>query len=381
MPAPPSCFTVLDPELLAAGRAPAYVSVGEVGLDAKGVGDRLEVALGAAGSLATLRIRDPAGSAACVQLESVVDKQSGASWVTPPAQLADYGPYCVSCPQRVSLGVGGGLYVLPSSDPAPQPATTLQVQPAARDCATGLGLLAGSTRPQRLRLESLSRVPPSASAPGVLALELFISQGSSFFARTDPLPAELQAAVAEANALLAPGLLTLRIARLRRVMLPDPISVERGNHAGLEAVYQTCHDCGADGVQESPGLIPVVLAGCIETRDPIQLRTSNPDGFVARIPDGELGAGRARGVYLRGRDCFAGSEPSPWAPQSLGKLLAHELAHYLGLYHAVEADGSTDTLDDTGPQNVMNYRPFSVGEAGFTTSQLRVMRQHPDVRY
>ena len=59
---------------------------------------------------------------------------------------------------------------------------------------------------------------------------------------------------------------------------------------------------------------------------------------------------------------------------------AHELGHYLGLYHAVEADGLGDALDDTGPDNIMHFNPGLATAVGFSPAQGRVMRMHPAAR-
>lgn len=77
----------------------------------------------------------------------------------------------------------------------------------------------------------------------------------------------------------------------------------------------------------------------------------------------------------------AGSQPAAWPAGYLGRLIAHELGHYLGLYHSVEEDGTVDRLDDTGADNVMFWRPASVASPAFSTSQFRVMRRHPAVRW
>lgn len=40
-----------------------------------------------------------------------------------------------------------------------------------------------------------------------------------------------------------------------------------------------------------------------------------------------------------------------------------------------------DLLDDTGADNLMNYRSSTTGSVGFCASQFRVMRRHPAVRW
>jgi hypothetical protein len=57
------------------------------------------------------------------------------------------------------------------------------------------------------------------------------------------------------------------------------------------------------------------------------------------------------------------------------------LGHYLGLYHSVEEDGTTDLLDDTGADNLMSYRPSTTGSPVLSASQFRIMRRHPAVRW
>jgi hypothetical protein len=86
-------------------------------------------------------------------------------------------------------------------------------------------------------------------------------------------------------------------------------------------------------------------------------------------------------VYIKGRGCEVSSPMIDWQPSSLARVLAHELGHYLGLYHSVESDGSSDRLDDTSADNVMNFRPSSIAQPHFTSSQLRVMRQHPAIAW
>lgn len=99
------------------------------------------------------------------------------------------------------------------------------------------------------------------------------------------------------------------------------------------------------------------------------------------IPSGFPPAGRADGIYLKGQSCRPGSAPINWPPSLLATLLAHELGHYLGLFHSVEADGTLDQLADTDANNLMYYDPLTLSAPAFSASQFRVMRRHPAIRW
>ena len=124
-----------------------------------------------------------------------------------------------------------------------------------------------------------------------------------------------------------------------------------------------------------------MLAGCLRLSDPVLKKTSEPEGFVPRIPDGLAAPGRAHGVFIRGRACREGSASITWPTGYLARLIAHELGHYLGLYHSVEEDGTADLLADTDAGNLMSFRPSTTGSPSFSASQFRIMRRHPAVRW
>ncbi len=379
-PLPPAaCWTPLDPASLEQPWRASWLTVGEAVLDGQGLGGPVEVALGADARGVALRVASPDGKAACVQLQEVRDA-AGGTWVTPPVSLEDYGPYCRSCPERVSVGVGAGLYVLPSGKPPPPLTSRLQVRMAARECSTFLPTRPGE-QPARLRLEALALPEVEETREGVVLLEVALTSGSVFHGDDEPLPAELAAALDEVNALLRPGRLSVRAVRVRRVEGEDPLDFQRGDHAALERLHGTLHACDEGGAAPDEGYVPLVLAGCLRLTDPVLKKTSEPEGFVPRIPDGLAAPGRAHGVFIRGRACREGSPSLSWPTGYLGRLIAHELGHYLGLYHSVEEDGTADLLGDTGADNLMHHRPSSVASPAFSPSQFRVMRRHPAVRW
>ena len=68
---------------------------------------------------------------------------------------------------------------------------------------------------------------------------------------------------------------------------------------------------------------------------------------------------------------------------SVAYILAHELGHYLGLYHPVEPSGATDHLADTAEtmEEAIDYLMTSGSDAtqpgALTPLQIKVLRQHP----
>lgn len=177
---PEVCWTPLDEAAVATSWRAPWTLVGEPTLDAAGVGAEVEVR----GTV--FRV---SGADACFQLHEVTDLDGGA-WVTPPASAEDYGPYCLSCPERVSVGVGSGLYVLPSGDAGPATASRLRARVAARECSTFLPTRTGEA-PASLRVEALDLADVEETRPGVVLLEVAITEGSVFHNDGAALPAGL----------------------------------------------------------------------------------------------------------------------------------------------------------------------------------------------
>jgi len=367
-----SCWQEAAPT---APAAPAFTPLADLAVGPDGRTAPLTIPLPSGGEAFALRISDPAGTPVCVQLESVVDS-AGYAWVTSTA--GEWGPFCLSCPQRVNVGIGHGLFVLPSNDrPPPWPAA-VQVIAGTRDCVTLLP--ASPSQPASLRIEGLFPEAVADSRPGVIALGLaFLAQSplADAAARQAVLPETMRLM----NELFAPGAIQVVVARTRVVgTTTGTIELSRGDDGPLDALFtQVVSGDGCSGPPDD-AWVPVVFAGCLRVVDPVQALTSQPDGLTPGIPDGFPPAGRAHGIYLKGQSCQAGMAPVSWSPSMLARLLAHELGHYLGLYHSVEADGTVDQLADTDETNLMYYSPLTVAAPSFSAGQFQVMRRHPAVR-
>lgn len=367
------------------GTALLWSILGEPALTPDGRSVPLLVPLPSGSAVVALRISDPTGTPACVQLDSVVDPD-GRAWIT--SISGDLGPTCLSCPQRVAVGIGYGLFILPSNDQAPDFPASLLVVAGARDCSTLLPAVANL--PPRLRIEGLFAPPVETTRAGI------ISFGLAFLSDSPLADEAIRAAVVPetlrlVNELLAPGALQVTVAQTRSVgHLTGPLDLTRGDYGPLDALYGqvlgrgSCRqpvEQGNEQGNEQDGWVPVVFSGCIQIADPLQQTTSEPDGMTPGIPSGFPPDGRADGIYLKGRSCRPGSAPINWPPSLLARLLAHELGHYLGLFHSVEADGTLDQLADTDANNLMYYDPLAVSAPAFSASQFRVMRRHPAIRW
>jgi hypothetical protein len=357
---------------------PVWTLLGEGPLGPRGQTDRVVLDAPAGTASITLRVVDWSGGAvsdgapACVQLAQL-DDPTGTNWVAP----SNPGPYCIGCPQRVSLGLGYGLFVLPSNDQPLPLEGPLGIRAAAIDCsATALD----ATPVTRLRIEALVRPAIAADRTGVLAVGLA-------FDRTSPLADEAHraAVVPEAlrlvDAMLAPGHLRVQVVRTRLVDVPAPLELVRNDNGPLDRLYRDVRGGAGCAPPAEDGWIPIVFAGCIRITDPDLTTSLAPDGLTPGIPSGFAPPGHAHGIFLKGRSCRDGADPIDWPASLLAKLIAHELGHYLGLYHSVEADGTLDQLADTAADNIMFASPLDSTAQGFTAAHFRVMRRHPAIRW
>jgi hypothetical protein len=370
----PSCWTEDSPP----SAEPVWTLLGEGPLGPRGQSDRVVIEAPAATASNTLRVVDSSGGAvsggapACVQLAQL-DDPTGTNWVAP----SNPGPYCIGCPQRVSLGLGYGLFVLPSNDQPLPLDRPLGIRAAAFDCSAAAP---DATPVTRLRIEALVRPELPADRTGVLALGLA-------FGRTSPLADEAHraAVVPEAlrlvEAMLAPGHLRVQVVRTRLVDVPAPLELVRNDNGPLDRLYRDVRGGAGCAPPAEDGWIPIVFAGCIRITDPDLNTSLAPDGLTPGIPSGFPPPGHAHGVFLKGRSCRDDADPIDWPASLLAKLIAHELGHYLGLYHSVEADGTLDQLADTAADNIMFANPLDSTAQGFTAAQFHVMRRHPAIRW
>jgi len=123
----------------------------------------------------------------------------------------------------------------------------------------------------------------------------------------------------------------------------------------------------------------IVLTSCLQRRDSISGERTEPLALTPHIPGGFGRRDEPDQILIAAERC-EGLVPGPrfLDPDTLGAVLAHELGHYLCLYHVSEVDGRQDTLTDTSPDaaNLMQKSP-SADALVISASQGRIARRHP----
>ena len=310
---------------------------------------------------------------ACVQVGHAAVADGGEEWIPE----GEYGPYCATCPQRTLTLVGGGLFALPSDASELGEAVTFSLE--RRSCET-LHRLEADLPALGVEVRVLDRAVASPDARGVLRVDLavfgddWLSDGARG-AAAGAWVREVEAELADAG---------LRVDLHAVCTLPAPAAiprVEAGDTGALAPLLDAARaQCAGFEPSAHDPRITVLHVPCLELHDPLLRVTTDIAGYATHIPGG-FAPGHVPDAVVVASGCREPTVSVSGVPLGLARRAAHELGHYLGLFHSVESDGSEDMLADTDERNLMSAVPGLAGARGLSPSQVAIVRGHPSVRW
>lgn len=318
-------------------------------------------------------LADAAQSAGtCFQLEEVA-VQGGGAWVG-AATSEDFGDYCLRCRERVAVGAGYGLSVLPSGPDDALVLRDVTLRVALRDCATLTPLAAAEAGTDRVQAEQTSwRLPPVEQH---LSLPVAVVVASTHGFAADP---QLLAAALSRLQLTwsAAGIEIAIAAKLEIDAVHGAIAFTPNERSELVSLAGAARAAlAARSVSRAWPVI--VLTGCLRRTDPITRGRSEPLAITPHLPGGFGVHDEPDLIFVAAERCEEFS-PGPrfLDADTLGAVIAHELGHWLGLFHVRELDGRADVLSDTSADelNLMQVMP-SPDALTLTDSQIHIARRH-----
>lgn len=270
----------------------------------------------------------------CLQVVSALDA-NGAELAAPFA-----GPECAACAWRTSMIRRSGLLVLEGRAEGLSQITFGRV-----DCRT-MARVDGDGVVEIERSQTL--------APATPALRLRVSSSTDvdLSRLADTVGAELGVA--------------LDVVSTVAIAADELVLDGRSDVAALAALVDTLPP-------RPDGVIDVIIGPCLIREDPFG--ATRLAGLTPRVPGG---AGPADAVFVSRQTCGS-RDARPDRPEVLARLVAHELGHYLGLFHPEEEDGTLDEFADTSIDNLMHRFALLRRAQGLSGAQLDRLVAHPFV--
>lgn len=285
-------------------------------------------------------------------------------------------PPCLAAKVAPALLVPGYLLLAwPPAGAAPGGPTGWHAALHLRECHTGLtaAQVAGTpwhtVQPAALQAEFLTVAGLPAELTMTLTVRIHVSQGALALGAKDPL---LAAAVLQAQAVWAAAHLQLVVALVESKLDTGPEFEFAADGQVLDSIFNQ--------MGESPGLqrqgLPILLVPCARRNNAAVASSQLLGGWTTRIPGGLAPVGVADGGVVATGNCPSAKQADA---QRLGWRLAHEIGHWLGLRHPLEADGSEDDLPDTDPEatNLMTFEAALLPKSALTVHQIAQVRRHP----
>jgi hypothetical protein len=398
-PAPSSCRAVLALLLLAAAchgddNTPARdAAAGELGAQGGG-GDgqgrswqRVRAAVETTGTTQSLRFAlstparvfglrayapDWSGAPPCPALRDVMINDAEA-WVGPD-DAANSGDFCTDCEQRVSIGSGYGWWILPSAAEAALLISSVSARLSLYDCLTLTAQGRAVDSPAELELELRSWSPPAPSATLQLPLAVVLASRYGLSEDDRLLPDALAAlqriwAAADIQIMPEPSL---------EIAAPDqPVVFSAADNSALVSLAHRARAVLASRSRDASWPV-LVLTPCLRRLDLISSGQTEPWALTPHLPGGAAVGDEPDQIFIAAERCEGLSPAARFSDAAqLGSIMAHELGHYLGLYHVAEPDGREDALPDTdmSDANLMRATP-SPTATELSITQIAIARRH-----
>jgi hypothetical protein len=157
-----------------------------------------------------------------------------------------------------------------------------------------------------------------------------------------------------------------------------PVVYSATDRQSLSVLAHAANAAARDaGVEPEAALL--VLTPCLVRQDASAQGISQPLATTTHLPGGFGAADEPDGIFVAAERCGGLTPAARYLDSaSLAAVMAHELGHYLGLFHVQESDGREDTLPDTrvDEPSLMQAMP-SAQATKLTESQIQVARRHP----
>ena len=277
---------------------------------------------------------------------------------------ADSGDYCTTCQQRVSISQGYGLFVLPSGPDASRVISTVSARVGLRDCETLTPQKRGEDSPQELWVELAAWAEPAAE----LRLQLSVNVVVATDYGVPP------AALTTLQQIWSSADIDLTIAASVAIEAPaSPLVYSATDTGALQQLSRRADEALPNA--HGPTLL---FTPCLQRLDAISGGINEPWAMTPHLPGGFAVNDVPDQIFIAAERCEGLTPAARFAdPMLLGATLAHELGHYLGLYHVAENDGRQDMLTDTSAlsPNLMQATPSPTATT-LSDSQIAVARRH-----
>jgi len=300
----------------------------------------------------------------CFQLEEV--RADGTEqWVGKTTVSSENHTTCSECLHRVYMQAGSGAFLFPNNGQSLPELSSLTFKVVLRDCLTALPVSADvdGPIPAHVVVETGTLKNKPAAAGKRLSVAIVNASNSSI------TPEFMDVVMPLVQQAYQPIGVDIELVSLSDIARPDGERLEY-NGANMSLLGDL-----ADTAAKSIGhkqTVPIILTPCLHFENPLLQISNDVKAVVPHIPGGLVSPGSADAVFVSAESCLFGPDSPAWLDaDGLARILAHELGHFLGLYHVPDHLG-TDPQSD----NLMHPDELSVAFI-INPTQADVIRRHP----